>query len=57
MKASTLPLKNSTKSSRQFLKKGQFFDKSLTSKERNGKRFRIGQSVTAGRVRGGHSFH
>ncbi|MBI3587048.1 MAG: hypothetical protein HY088_07970 [Ignavibacteriales bacterium] len=57
MKASTLPLKNSIKSARQFLKRGQSFDKSLAAKERNRKRFRIVQSVTAGRVRGGHSFH
>ncbi|MFH0989334.1 MAG: hypothetical protein V1799_04870 [bacterium] len=55
MKSTHIPLKSSEQS--KSLKRFNLNEKRTGLKAKSTNRFRIGQSVNAGRVRGGHSFH
>jgi hypothetical protein len=57
MKSPTLPLSNDPKELKSNRKKLAARDKRLHAKQRPEKRLKIVQSMNAGHVRGGHSFH
>ncbi len=57
MKSPKLPLSNNPKELKSNLKKLTARDKRLNAKQRPEKRLKIVQSMNAGHVRGGHSFH
>lgn len=57
MKALNLSSKNKTKETKILGRKASRFDKQISRLNRQTKRLRIVQSVHAGHIRGGHSFH
>jgi len=57
MKQLNTPNPKLSKPDRITQRKLAILDPRFKQKEQNTKRFKIGQSVTAGHVRGGHSFH
>jgi len=57
MKPANVPLPKELKMNKMLQRKLENLDLKLRFKDRNTKRQRIGLSVTAGHVRGGHSFH
>lgn len=57
MKALNFSSKNKTKETKIIGRKASQFDKRISRLNRQTKRLRIVQSVHAGHIRGGHSFH
>jgi hypothetical protein len=57
MKTPNLPVTNDLKKLKSALKKIAENNRTYQDKQHAAKRLRIVQSVNAGRVRGGHSFH
>lgn len=57
MKQSHLPLKTDSEQPRSLLKKMSVMEDRKKLKKRGFERLKMVQRVTAGRVRGGHSFH
>ena len=57
MKSGSPSFKNQQKQSKPFFKTPPIDEKRIQLKNKNFKRLRIIQSVNAGHVRGGHSFH
>ncbi len=57
MKQGHVPMKMDTEKPQTLLKKLSLLEARQKSKRRGFKQLRIVQSVNAGRVRGGHSFH
>jgi hypothetical protein len=57
MKPTNSPQKGPQKIDKKLLKSLMASNKHLHQQERNNRRLRIVRSVTAGHVRGGHSFH
>ena len=57
MKSPKIPLQNQSKLQKAILKTLAAKEKRFDGAVKNSKRFRIVQSVRAGHVRGGHSFH
>ncbi len=57
MKSGSPSFKNQQKQSKPFFKTPPVDEKRFQLKNKNFKRLRIVQSVNAGHVRGGHSFH
>ncbi len=57
MKQSHVPVKMDTEQPKSLLKKLSLLEDRAKPKNRGSKNLRIVQKVTAGHVRGGHSFH
>jgi len=57
MKQVHVPLKTNTEQPKMVLRKLGLLESRKQSKKKGFKQLRIVQSVNAGRVRGGHSFH
>lgn len=57
MKDSHVPLKMDTEQPKSFLKKLSILENRRKKKSRVSKQLKMVQKVTAGHVRGGHSFH
>ena len=57
MKQSHVPVKMDAEQPRSLLKKLSLLEERNKQKNRGPKHFKMAQKVTAGHVRGGHSFH
>jgi hypothetical protein len=57
MKQAHVPLKTNSEQPKAVLRKLSFLEARTKKKKQGNKQLRIVQSVNAGRVRGGHSFH
>jgi hypothetical protein len=57
MKPNSPPRKRQTESEKNYLRKFAASNKQLSHIDKKNRRLQIVKSVTAGHVRGGHSFH